>query len=49
VLQCALNHGLVEAIFNNCPLPDLEIAPKLVKLIKTGFLRVADPKAPSIL
>ena len=49
VLQCALNHGLVEAIFNNCPLPDLEIAPKLVKLVKQQYLRLAEPKAQSSL
>jgi pSer/pThr/pTyr-binding forkhead associated (FHA) protein len=43
VLQTALTQTQLEAVFNNCPLGDVEIADALSVLIKRGFLETAPP------
>ena len=42
VLQSAINHGVVESIFNNCPVDDLNIASRLVALMQKGYLQKLD-------
>ena len=41
VLQCVVNNGKVESIFNNCPFDDLEIAQRLVSLRLRGYLVIS--------
>jgi hypothetical protein len=43
VLQAAMGQTQLEAVFNNCPLDDVEIADGLSVLIKRGFLETAPP------
>lgn len=38
VLQYAINHSLVQAVFNNCPYEDITIAKHLTKLIEKEYL-----------
>ena len=43
VLQIALAHSQLEAVFNNCPLEDIEIAAALTLLFERGFLEASAP------
>jgi pSer/pThr/pTyr-binding forkhead associated (FHA) protein len=38
VLQYAINHSLVEAVFNNCPFDDITIAKHLTTLVQKEYL-----------
>jgi len=38
VLQYAINHSLVEAVFNNCPFDDIDIAKHLTTLVQKEYL-----------
>jgi hypothetical protein len=44
VLQCAINHSVVEAVFNNCPVDDSTIAESLVTLVGKGYLQATSPE-----
>jgi hypothetical protein len=43
VLQVALGVAQIEAVFNNCPLDDIEIAAALSVLIERGYLEATSP------
>jgi hypothetical protein len=43
VLQVALEQTRLEAIFNNCPLDDIQIASALSVLIENGYVKVTPP------
>ena len=40
VLQLALSGSQLEAVFNNCPLADVEIASALATLLDRGYLEI---------
>jgi hypothetical protein len=44
VMQAAMGHTQLEAVFNNCALADVEIAAALVLLLQRGFLEVTPPE-----
>ena len=44
VLQTAMAQKQLEAVFNNCPLEDVQIADALSVLIKRGYLDTAPPR-----
>jgi pSer/pThr/pTyr-binding forkhead associated (FHA) protein len=43
VLQAAMAQSQLEAVFNNCPLEDVDIAAALSVLLKRGFLEAGPP------
>ena len=45
VLQAAMAQSQLEAVFNNCPLEDVDIAAALSVLLKRGFLEAGPPPA----
>ena len=44
ILQTAINHPLVESLFNNSAAPDIAVAHHLTSLIRGGYLQVAEPE-----
>lgn len=44
VLQTAINHPLVESVFNNSAAPDVNVAHHLASLLRTGYLSAAEPE-----
>jgi hypothetical protein len=45
VLQVALHQTQLEAVFNNCPLDDIQIAGAVATLVNNGYLKTTPPPA----